>query len=51
MFGDALYRRSLTNPERAALEARDEKDSDRSRALASLRRDRFFGFAAARSTG
>ena len=51
MFGDALYRRSLTKPERAALVAQDEKDSDRSRVLASLRRDRFFGFAAAGSTG
>ena len=36
-------------PRQRHIDKQDEKDSDRSRALASLRRDRFFGFAAAGS--
>jgi len=38
-------------PRQTHIDKQGEKDVDRSRALASLRRDRFFGFAAARSTG
>jgi len=37
-------------PRQSHIDKQDEKDIDRSRALASLRRDRFFGFAAARSS-
>jgi len=34
-------------PRQRHIDKQDEKDSDRSHALASPRRDRFFGFAAA----